>query len=80
MCEQSLCSTLTNENACDTLVVADLHSAEHLKTHSIEYINLHANEVMETPGWKSLVKDYPQLLEQVFKALATQQVPPPRHK
>jgi len=76
MCEQSLCSSLTSENACDTLILADLHSAEHLKTHSVEYINLHASEVMETPGWKLLVKDYPQLLEQVFKALATQQTPP----
>jgi len=45
MCEQSLCLSLTNETACETLILADLHSAEHLKTQSTEFINLHANEV-----------------------------------
>uniref|UniRef100_A0A915D2D2 Speckle-type POZ protein n=1 Tax=Ditylenchus dipsaci TaxID=166011 RepID=A0A915D2D2_9BILA len=76
MCEQALCLSLTNDNACETLILADLHSAEHLKMQSIEFINLHANEVMESDGWKILVKEHPQLLEQVFKALATQQTPP----
>jgi len=76
MCEQSLCISLTNDNACDTLILADLHSAEHLKMQAVEFINLHANEVMESDGWKILVKDHPPLLEQVFKALATQQTPP----
>lgn len=68
--------SLSNENCCETLTLADLHSAEHLKMQAIEYINLHANEVMETDGWRSLVAKHPQLLEQVFKALATQQTPP----
>lgn len=76
MCEQAMCLSLTNESACDTFILADLHSAEHLKTQAIEFINLHANEVMETEGWKILVKKHPQLLEEVFKALATQQTPP----
>jgi len=76
MCEQSLCLSLTNENSCETLILADLHSAEHLKMQAIEFINLHANEVMETVGWKELVRLHPTLLEQVFKALATQQTPP----
>lgn len=76
MCEQSLCLSLTNDNACDTLTLADLHSAEHLKMQSIEFINLHANEIMESEGWRILVKDHSQLLQQVYKALATQQTPP----
>jgi len=42
----------------------------------VDFINLHANEVMETDGWKSLVKDHPPLLAEVFRALATQQTPP----
>jgi len=63
MCEQSLCISLTNDNACDTLILADLHSAEHLKMQAVEFINLHANEVMESEGWKILVKEHPPLLE-----------------
>ena len=76
MCEQALCQNLTAENACETLILADLHTAEQLKTQSVEFINAHANDVMETQGWKSLVKDYPHLLAEAFKALATQQSPP----
>ncbi|VDN28784.1 unnamed protein product [Gongylonema pulchrum] len=38
MCEQALCLNLTNENACETLILADLHSAEQLKQQAIDYI------------------------------------------
>ncbi|KAH7731639.1 speckle-type poz protein [Aphelenchoides avenae] len=76
MCEQALHASLTTENACDTLILADMHSAEQLKVQAIEYINLHASEVMESDGWKRLVDNYPALLAQVYKVLATQQTPP----
>lgn len=76
MCEQALHASLTTENACETLILADMHSAEQLKVQSIEYLNLHANEVMESDGWKQLVESYPALLAQVYKVLATQQTPP----
>ena len=39
MCEEALCSSLTVENVSDVLVLADLHSAEQLKTHAIDFIN-----------------------------------------
>ena len=42
MCEESLCNSLSVENAADTLVLADLHSAEQLKAISIEFINRYA--------------------------------------
>lgn len=45
MCEQALCAALTAENACVTLVLADLYSAEQLRTHAINYINVNATEV-----------------------------------
>uniref|UniRef100_A0A1I8AJ66 Speckle-type POZ protein n=1 Tax=Steinernema glaseri TaxID=37863 RepID=A0A1I8AJ66_9BILA len=76
MCEQSLCHSLTNENACGTLILADLYHASQLKQQAIDYINLHANEVMDSEGWKCLVEQNSQLLAEVFRALATQQTPP----
>ncbi|VDD86892.1 unnamed protein product [Enterobius vermicularis] len=76
MCEQALCLSLTNDNACETLILADLHSAEQLKQQAIDYINVHANEIMESDGWEILVKEHPPLLAEVFRALATQQTPP----
>ena len=39
MCEEALCSRLTVENVSEVLVLADLHSAEQLKTHAIDFIN-----------------------------------------
>ena len=39
MCEESLCNNLTEETAADTLVLADLHCAEKLKSITIDYIN-----------------------------------------
>ena len=87
MCEQALCAALTADNACVTLVLADLYSAEQLRTHAINYINVNATEVfrssrsetvqvMNTDGWKDLVQGHPCLLAEVFRALATQQTPP----
>ncbi|GMS89137.1 hypothetical protein PENTCL1PPCAC_11312, partial [Pristionchus entomophagus] len=75
-CEQSLCHALTSENACCTLVLADLYSAEQLRLHAINFINMHATEVMASEGWNELIKQHPHLLAEVFKALATQQTPP----
>ncbi|CAJ0943324.1 unnamed protein product, partial [Mesorhabditis belari] len=79
MCEQALCLALTAENACMTLVLADLYNADQLRQHSINFINVHANEVMQSDGWQDLVHQHSQLLAEVFKALATQQIPPIVH-
>lgn len=88
MCEQALCATLTAENACVTLVLADLYNADQLRTHAVTFVNLHATEVrcclfgssflqvMTTEGWADLVKKHPQLLAEAFRVLATQQTPP----
>lgn len=74
MCEEALCSNLTVENAADTLILADLHSAEHLKEMCINFINSHVSEVMETPGWTVLCS-HSHLLAEAFKALAAIQAP-----
>ncbi|CAI58651.1 Speckle-type POZ protein homolog [Caenorhabditis elegans] len=76
MCEQALCYQLTTDNASLTLMLADMYSASQLRAHSINFINVNANEVMDTEGWEDLVRDHPKLLEEVFRALATQQTPP----
>ena len=39
MCEDALCSNLTVEAVSDVLVLADLHSAEQLKSHAIDFVN-----------------------------------------
>jgi len=77
MCEQALCTNLSVENACQVVIVADMHSAEQLKMHAVDFINVHAQDVMETEAWRELVQRHPHLLAEAFKALATQHTPPP---
>eukprot|EP00058_Branchiostoma_floridae_P020752 XP_002606242.1 hypothetical protein BRAFLDRAFT_84017 [Branchiostoma floridae] len=86
MCEDALCSTLTIDSVADTLILADLHSAEHLKGTAIDFINrcttasklgcFHATDVMDTSGWKSMVRSHPHLVADAFRALASSQSPP----
>jgi speckle-type POZ protein len=73
MCEEALCNNLSVENSSETLILADMHSAQQLKAITIEYINSYASEVTETPGWTTLVQQHPNLVAEAFKALATQQ-------
>jgi hypothetical protein len=39
MCEEALCLSLSVETAADTLILADLHSADQLKAQTIDFIN-----------------------------------------
>ncbi|XP_061413326.1 speckle-type POZ protein isoform X2 [Lethenteron reissneri] len=83
MCEEALCTNLSVENVAETLILADLHSAEQLKAQAIDFINSHATDVMETAGWKSMVLSHPHLVADAFRALATAQSPqlgPPRKR
>ena len=53
----------------------DLRDGEH-------YVGLclicsHATDVMETGGWRELVQSHPHLVAEAFRALASQQSPPP---
>ncbi|XP_018324211.1 protein roadkill [Agrilus planipennis] len=76
MCEEALCTNLSIENAAEILILADLHSADQLKAQAIDFINTHATDVMDTPGWKSMIQTHPHLIAEAFRALATQQIPP----
>nr|CAD7444393.1 unnamed protein product [Timema bartmani] len=76
MCEEALCTNLSIDNAADTLILADLHSADQLKAQAIDFINTHPTEVMDTSGWKCMIQTHPHLIAEAFRALATQQIPP----
>ncbi|XP_003749384.1 TD and POZ domain-containing protein 2-like [Rattus norvegicus] len=75
MCEDSLCRNLSVKNAVPTLILADLHSTKHLKTRAMDFIILHASEVSETVGWKSMVESHPHLVEEAFYSLSSIQCP-----
>lgn len=41
-----------------------------------QILSSHATDVMETVGWKNMVTTHPHLINEAFRALATQQIPP----
>ena len=73
ICEDSLCRNLSVENAAHTLIVADLHSTEQLKTRALHFIAVHASEVSKSSGWKSMVESHPHLVDERFHSLASAQ-------
>jgi speckle-type POZ protein len=69
-------SNLSVDNAADILVLADRHNGTQLKCLAIDFINSHAEEIMETTGWQSLIKNNPQLVADAFRALVRSQGSP----
>jgi len=83
MCEEALCAKLSVENAAKTLILADLHSADQLKAHTLEFISSHASDVVETSGWRNMIDSHSHLVAEAFRALATSHIPrigPPRKR
>ncbi|XP_076788952.1 TD and POZ domain-containing protein 3-like isoform X2 [Arvicanthis niloticus] len=75
LCEDALYRNLSVENAANTLMLADLHSTEQLKAQALDFISVHASEVSETSGWKSMVESHPHLVAEAFHFLASTQCP-----
>ncbi|XP_031240765.1 TD and POZ domain-containing protein 2-like [Mastomys coucha] len=71
LCEEALCRNLSVENAAHTLILADLHSIEQLKTQVLDFITVHASKVCETSGWKSMLESHPYLVTEAFHSLAS---------
>ncbi|KAF8784293.1 Protein roadkill like protein [Argiope bruennichi] len=83
MCEEELSNNLSIESSAETLILADLHNANQLKAYAIEFLKSHASDVIETPGWKTMIETCPHLIAEVFRHLAHQQIPimyPPRKR
>ena len=72
ICEEALYKTLSAESVAEILSLADLYNAAQLKNQAIEFISIHATEVIETDGWNRMVRENPHLVAEVFKALAHQ--------
>ncbi|XP_031214371.1 TD and POZ domain-containing protein 1-like [Mastomys coucha] len=75
LCELALCRNLSVRNAAHTLILADLHGIEQLKTRALDFIALHASEVSETSGWKSIEESHPYLVAEAFHCLASAPFP-----
>jgi len=76
-CEECLSTRLTVENACEVLVLADLHNTIQLKLHVFKFINdRRVEDVMATDGWQQLLASHSHLVGEAYKSLASQQILP----
>uniref|UniRef100_G1Q0B2 Speckle type BTB/POZ protein n=1 Tax=Myotis lucifugus TaxID=59463 RepID=G1Q0B2_MYOLU len=71
MCEEALSRQLCEENAAEMLTLAGLHSADQLKTQAVDFINSHAEDVLETQGWQEMVASHPHLVAEMYRSLAS---------
>nr|CAH8822251.1 unnamed protein product [Trichobilharzia regenti] len=72
---EALVESLSVENACDAYGLPDIHNAEQLKAHILEFTMLHAHDVCETEGYEQLVQYRPRLLNECLRSLTSQQLP-----
>jgi len=71
MCEEALYAKISTENAADILILADLHSAERLKVQAVNFITIHAIDMIKTQVWKNImIAKHPTLISEIFQALA----------
>jgi hypothetical protein len=60
-CEAFLAQSMTVENCCDLLSLAQTYSATELKKVAMDFFLLHSCEVSKTDGWKELKLTHPTL-------------------
>uniref|UniRef100_A0AAY4EH10 BTB domain-containing protein n=1 Tax=Denticeps clupeoides TaxID=299321 RepID=A0AAY4EH10_9TELE len=70
MCEEALCRSLTVENAAEILIFADLYLTPNLKEKAITFINQWVM-LSQTPGWKTIQKDHPYVMAELFHSLVS---------
>lgn len=67
MCQQSMASKLSVDNAVDTLIIAETYSYEQLRKQSIQFIKSHLPDVVKTTAWKRMiVGEYADLIAKLI--------------
>ncbi|XP_058788574.1 speckle-type POZ protein-like [Phymastichus coffea] len=58
MCEEYLSTQLSVENACEILLVADQTNTEKLYNTTLDFITIHANEIVTSEKFDTTIKTY----------------------
>lgn len=69
-CERAIFRSISVETAIDTLILADKHNANQLKTHTLRFIGTNADDVLKTSKWRTLIDQDSQLVLKVYQAMA----------
>jgi BTB/POZ domain len=65
ICIQHMAKNISVDNAIDLLALADRHSAESIKSLSLQFIKLNFADVVKTKCWASLLENYPHDVKRV---------------
>ncbi|GIY86268.1 TD and POZ domain-containing protein 1 [Caerostris darwini] len=65
-CSSFLKANLDAANACDALMIADLHHDEHLKLATSEFILKHDKKIFNSDEWKRVIRTNGQLAAEVM--------------
>ena len=67
MCGQHLERNLSSENAVESLILADTHSAAGLKAASVKFISSNRTVINQSSEWESLLSSHTHLAVEVLK-------------
>ena len=67
MSENELQKSITPDNVCNLLLLAELHAAHALKAKCMEFVHLNSGSVCKTPGWQEMKDKAPGLLCEVLE-------------
>jgi len=73
MADQVLRSSLTVDNVCRNLVLADMHNATELKADALRFTAKNSSAVIETEGWARMSKEHWRLVTDVVAAMKSDQ-------
>lgn len=68
ICEENIGKNISVDNAASVLIIADLMNSEDLKKKAIHYIIANKNEVIDTDGYREMVRSHIHLIEEIYFA------------
>jgi len=66
-CERHLIQSLAFDNACQLLILSDMHSAERLRARVVQFIVHHPRNITHTTGWEDIVRQHPSLVTDIVR-------------
>lgn len=66
MSGEVLMSSISIETAADVCILGEMFDVTNLKTRAIDFINGHAADVIQTDGWKKMVREKPDLVVPIY--------------
>lgn len=71
LCEIALCRNLNDENALDTLTLADIFNSQYLKAQASNYIAANALKISESTSFRAMEFSHPHPIMRIFRLMMT---------